>query len=253
VTAMSTGIVAALCAVAASFALTLPRPTVLRLDQLLPRLQQAKGGARWRGVPHAIGWLRRTCVSLLSKRPRGVERRRRATIELCENFAAELTAGRSPAVALTHAATGLDPQVTAELAPVQAAARFGGDVALALDEVAGRPGAEGMRLLGACWRVGADRGGALTTVVEGVTILLRDEEAGRGELAAQLSGPRVSAYVLAVLPVVGVAMGAALGARPLAFLFGTPLGVACLLAAIVLDALGVWWIVRIARGAEGTT
>jgi tight adherence protein B len=44
-------------------------------------------------------------------------------------------------------------------------------------------------------------------------------------------------------------MGAALGARPLAFLFGSLPGLACLLLGLGLDALGLWWTRRLAAGA----
>ncbi|HEU5156002.1 MAG TPA: type II secretion system F family protein [Streptosporangiaceae bacterium] len=171
--------------------------------------------------------------------------RRIAVIELCDGLAAELVAGRPPATALANAA-GV---VEAELRDALAAVGRAGDVAAELDRLAKLPGAEGLRLLAGCWRIGAERGGMFGSVVADLASALRDEEAHRAEVAAQLAGPRATAKLLAVLPLLGLAMGMALGARPLAFLFGSLPGLACLLVGAGLDALGLWWTRRLAAGA----
>jgi tight adherence protein B len=182
---------------------------------------------------------------LRRRRRRSVERRA-AVIELCDGFGAELVAGRSPEIALTHAASTVDPELHALLA----AASADGDIAAVLDRASELPGAEGLRLLAGCWRIGAERGGTFAVVVDGLAAALRDEGAHRAELDAQLAGPRATARLLAVLPLLGLAMAAVLGARPLAFLVGTLPGMACLLAGIALDAAGVWWTRRLTANAE---
>lgn len=170
-------------------------------------------------------------------------------IELCAAFAGELATGQVPAEALSRAVRGLDPPVARALAPVAAAARFGGDVAAHLDQAARRPGADGLRLLAVGWRVGVERGAALGPIVDGLATMLRDEEACRAEVRAQLAGPRATAALLAALPALALPMAAALGARPLAFLFGSVPGAACLVAAVSLEAVGLWWVARIMRAA----
>lgn len=127
---------------------------------------------------------------------------------------------------------------------------FGTDVPALLEQTSHRPGAGGLRLLAACWRIGAERGGTLALVLDGLAGTLRHEEALRQEVAAQLAGPRATARLLGGLPVLGLAMAAALGARPMAFLFGTLPGVSCLVAGIGLDLLGVWWTSRLTARAE---
>ncbi|MGK5556400.1 type II secretion system F family protein [Actinomadura kijaniata] len=116
---------------------------------------------------------------------------------------------------------------------------------------AGVPGAEGLRLLAACWRIGAERGGTLATVLDGLAAALRDEEAQRQEIATQLAGPRTTARMVAFLPLLGLGMAAMLGAKPLEFLLGTLPGAACLLLGVALDLAGLRWTRRLAQAAEG--
>lgn len=234
-------VVAAICLAGSAATVFAPAPAVTRLKALLPEpspdRRRPAGSRRWR-VPRP------------GRREREAERWRTATIELAEGFAAELAAGRPPEAALLRAASMFEGPVSTGLAPVLASLRFRGDIAKALEETALRPGAGGLRMLAACWRIGADRGGALTAVVDGLVTALRDQEACRAEIAAHLAGPRATVRLLAVLPLLGLAMAAMLGARPLTFLFGTLPGYACLAGAAGLDALGLWWTSRIVRAAE---
>jgi tight adherence protein B len=119
-----------------------------------------------------------------------------------------------------------------------------------LDQASSRPGAEGLRLLAACWRIGAESGGTFASVVDGLAMALRDEEAHREEVAAQLAGPRATARLLAGLPLLGLAMAAALGAHPVTFLLSTWPGICCLILGAVLDVAGLAWTRRIAESAE---
>jgi tight adherence protein B len=118
-----------------------------------------------------------------------------------------------------------------------------------LEGLARQPGAEGLRLMAACWRIGAERGATLAAVLDDLAAALRDQEATRQELATQLAGPRATARLLAVLPLLGLITAGVLGADPVAFLFGTLPGLACLLAGIGLNATGVWWTHRLAKKA----
>ncbi|MGA5416568.1 type II secretion system F family protein [Streptomyces pseudogriseolus] len=172
-----------------------------------------------------------------------------AVIALCGALAGELRAGRQPGEALLPAARdsgGLGDMQAAVLA----AARFGGDVPDALTAAARQPGAEGLRGLAACWRVAVDQGAGLADGLDRLEAALRAERDQRADLRAQLSGARTTAVMLAGLPVVGLALGAALGADPLHVLLHTPQGAVCLAAGGVLEGLGLWWALRIMRGAE---
>src|SRR5262249_56441804 len=79
---------------------------------------------------------------------------------------------------------------------------------------------------------------------------LRTDEEHRRRLAAELAGPRATARLLALLPLVGIAMGQALDAEPLRMLLTTPWGRLALVAGISLEVCGTWWVNRIANTVE---
>ncbi|MFC4589084.1 type II secretion system F family protein [Sphaerisporangium corydalis] len=172
------------------------------------------------------------------------------SIELCQAVVAELTTGRTPGEALARAASCLEPPDPGVLGPVVAIARDGGDVATALERAAPEHGGEGLVRLAACWRVSLTVGGGLAALVERLGGSLREAEAHRAEVAAQLAGPRSTARLLAVLPALGLLLAAGLGLRPLPFLFGSPAGFACLGAGLLLDLAGVSWTNRLVAHAQ---
>ncbi|MGW0494913.1 type II secretion system F family protein [Streptomyces sp. NPDC003007] len=196
------------------------------------------------GVP----LLRRARLAGGARRDR--EQRADAVIALCGTLAGEVRAGRQPGEALLRAARdcyGLaDAQVT-----VLAAARFGGDVPDALATAARQPGAEGMLGLAACWRVAVDQGAGLAAGLDRLAAALRAERDQRSDLRAQLAGARATAVMLAGLPALGLAIGTALGADPLHVLLHTGAGLGCLATGGVMEGLGLWWVGRIVRSAEG--
>lgn len=194
-------------------------------------------------VPLVRRWLRRR----ESRKER--ERRADGVVDLCGAVVGELRAGHQPGQALLVAV-----QVTGVLGGagpgVSAAARFGGDVPRALGQAAGEPGLEGLAGVAACWRVAADGGAGLAAGMGRLEDALRAERRQREELRAQLAGPWSTVVVLALLPVLGVGLGAALGADPLAVLLHSPVGLGCLVVGTVLEAAGLGWATRIVRKGE---
>lgn len=203
------------------------------------------------------------------------ERRADAVIALCAAVAGEVRAGRQPGEALVLAVRDFDgpgaggagsggpgfeppglgtPREFGGLGDAQAgvlaAARFGGDVPGALAAAARRPGAEGLLGLAACWRVAVDQGAGLAAGLDRLEGALRAERDQRADLRAQLAGARSTAWMLAALPVLGLGLGAALGADPLHVLLHSGAGLGCLLVGGLLEGLGMWWATRIVRGAE---
>ncbi|MBZ9641326.1 type II secretion system F family protein, partial [Streptomyces sp. PSKA30] len=128
--------------------------------------------------------------------------------------------------------------------------RFGGDVPGALAAAARQPGAHGLLGPAACWRVAVDRGAGLAAGLDRLEAALRAERDQRAELRAQLAGSRSTAVMLAALPALGLLLGAALGADPLHVLLHTGAGLGCLLIGGVLESVGLWWALRIVKGAE---
>ncbi|MET8080886.1 type II secretion system F family protein [Streptomyces sp. NPDC005303] len=215
------------------------------------------------GVP----LLRRVRLAREERRVR--ERRADAVIALCAVVAGEVRAGRQPGEALVRAVRDFEEAGTGGAgaggpgsgapesggfgetqAAVLAAARFGGDVPTALAAAARRPGAEGLLGLAACWRVAVDQGAGLAAGLDRLEGALRAERDQRADLRAQLAGARSTAWMLAALPVLGLGLGAALGADPLHVLLHTGTGLGCLLVGGLLEGVGMWWATRIVRGAE---
>lgn len=195
------------------------------------------------GVP----LLRRVRLAREARRAR--ERRGDAVIVLCAALAGEVRAGRQPAEALQWAARDSGGLGEAQAA-VLAAARFGGDVPGVLASAGRQPGAEGLLGLAACWRVAVGQGAGLAAGLDRLEGALRAERDQRADLRAQLAGARSTVVMLAGLPVLGLLLGAAMGAEPLHVLLHTGAGMACLVVGGALEGLGMWWAVRIVRGAE---
>ncbi|MEO5877723.1 MAG: type II secretion system F family protein [Streptosporangiaceae bacterium] len=224
--------VCVLCAAASVYVLLGPRIPAARLAQL--------GTVK----PEALPW---ADVLRWWRGRRRIEKVwRAAVIDLCDGLAAELTAGSAPEEALERATAFLDPSISHKLADIGDAT----DIPAELELAALTSGAEGLRLLAACWRIGVERGGSFASVADGLSSALREEETHRQQVSAQLAGARATAKLLAVLPLLGIGMAAALGARPLTFLCTTLPGLVCLLVGVTLDATGIYWTRRIATSAE---
>ncbi|BAJ29394.1 MULTISPECIES: type II secretion system F family protein [Kitasatospora] len=187
---------------------------------------------------------------------RAARRRAAAVIDLCTGLAAELRGGATPEQAmhtvLARAAPEWGRRLGAEPAARLAAGRYGADLPAALRLVAELPGGEGAAAMAACWRVSTESGSGLADGLEQVAEALRAERALSEEIAGELAGPRTTVAVLAVLPAVGLGLGAALGAHPVHVLLHTPAGLLGLLVGAVLEVVGIVWTARIVRSAEDT-
>ncbi|GGT38333.1 type II secretion system F family protein [Streptomyces purpureus] len=194
-------------------------------------------------------------VPLAGRKRRARERRRAGearadgVIALCGAVAGELRAGLQPGQALLLGARAAGGLGGAE-AGVLAAARFGGDVPAALRQAAREDGADGLAGMAACWQVAVDGGAGLAAGLDRLDAVLRERRDQRERLRSQLAGAWATVAVLALLPAVGLVLGAAMGAEPLRVLFHTPAGLACLTAGALLEAAGIAWAARIVRAGE---
>ncbi|MTD17040.1 hypothetical protein GIS00_24190 [Nakamurella sp. YIM 132087] len=97
-------------------------------------------------------------------------------------------------------------------------------------------------------RVLAERFGLPWVVVlEALARDLDDLAAVGRARAGQLAGPRLSGWVLAALPVLGILLGYGMGADPLAVLAGSGAGAVLLLTGVALTCAGLLWTARIVR------
>ncbi|MQA78066.1 MAG: hypothetical protein GEV10_06245 [Streptosporangiales bacterium] len=242
---MTAGLLAVALAAVAAWLVTGPAVSAGRLRALGDPVFAAEQGslptAPVRGLTRAWHRLRRG---------RAENAARRLVEELCTGLVAELRAGRTPAEALRLSVDALPASARAAFGQVVAVASRGGDVPGALRTAAAGPGHRALGWLAACWQVGVESGAGLAEAVERLAASLRDEQRARREVTAQLAAPRATARLLALLPVLGIVLGTSLGQRPLAFLFGSPYGLACLAAGVGIDLLGVLWTVRLAKAAE---
>lgn len=180
-----------------------------------------------------------------------VRRGRAATARLGELRAAvgllesELQAGTAPPRALLAAAEH-SPRLAFALAPAADAALCGGD---AVGVLTGSGDAD-LRRLGVAWRVGEATGIPLADVLATLGSDLRSAAEQRRAVSVAVAGPQASAALLCVLPVLGIGLGIAMGARPLPLLFATPAGQVLMCVGLLLDAAGVLWVRRILRRAQ---
>jgi tight adherence protein B len=172
--------------------------------------------------------------------------RRVAVVELIRAVAAELRCGRTSAAAFRAAVDAAAPQLREALLPAADFAARGDllDVCAELAALTQLPAAgslRGLTRLVACWRVAATSGATLASAVDRVADALHDELELERALRTTLAGPRATVRLLAGLPVAGLVLATAIGARPLAFLFGSTAGACCTLGAGLLDTAGVLW------------
>ena len=200
-----------------------------------------------------------TVAALSTHRLRSARAARRQAVERAELvdaiglLVAELRVGAHPAAAADAAAAG-DRSVHRVLRSVAAGAQLGAEVPLLLHRYAvAEPAiADGLARLASAWELADRHGIALAELVEAVRVDLDARVRIGNELRAQLAGPRASAVILGVLPLLGVLLGEAVGAGPVRVLVDTGLGQALLVLGTALACAGTAWSDRIITGAVRT-
>ena len=171
--------------------------------------------------------------------------RQRDLLAGVQALVAEFESGAGPPVAL-EAAAEAGPRVRADFAAAAAAAARGGAAA----DVLCACGDGALRAVGHAWRLGDDTGAPLAGVLGRVAADLAAAQEQRRTVAVALAGPRSSAAVLSGLPLLGIGLGVAMGARPLPFLLATAPGRLLCCLGVLLDVAGVLWMRRLLRRAE---
>lgn len=156
-----------------------------------------------------------------------------ALAESLRSLVAELRAGANPVAAAESAADEAPPDVAAVLRTAAVAARLGGEP----DVPDTRAAAQIVR----AWRLATQHGLPLADVLDSVRGDLEQRARFARQVEARMAGPRASAVVLAVLPVLALLLGQAAGAQPLAVLTDTVAGQLLLLLGVTLVAAGLRW------------
>ncbi|WP_026240477.1 hypothetical protein [Parafrankia discariae] len=110
--------------------------------------------------------------------------------------------------------------------------------------------ASALRQLATAYRVCRLAGVRLAPVATMLADAARADAARADELASALAGPRSSGRLVAGLPLLGLALGALVGASPVEVLLTGSAGRACLTAGVLLDLAGLRWLRRIADGVQ---
>ena len=192
------------------------------------------------GVAAGIGVATAAALLLAARTARAAAQREQELVTALHLLAAELASGALPESALRAAADAC-PAYRAGLHDAADAAHRGDR-----PEFAAPP----LVPLGRAWRVAADTGAPLAEVVDRVAADLSAGIARRRDVTAAVAGARSSAFLLAVLPVLGLLLGAAMQADPLHVLLDSPAGRLLCLLGVVLDAAGLAWTHRLSARAQ---
>ena len=170
---------------------------------------------------------------------------------------AELRAGVHPALAVRRVAdpaSPAGPAVTEVFETIECAARLSGDIASAVRRSATRAPAlaDPLGRLAAAWQLAEQHGIGLAEVLDAVRRDLDHRVRAARSLTAALAGPRATSIVLAVLPLLGLLLGQAVGAAPLRVLTGSVAGQVLLIAGSALVCIGVTWSARLVGRAAAS-
>ena len=88
---------------------------------------------------------------------------------------------------------------------------------------------------------------AFTPLIEDLSVDLAEQLAADRERSGEVTGSRTSGYVMAVLPMLGLMLGAGMGADPVHVLMASPVGNVLLLVGMSLTCGGLLWSARIVR------
>ena len=152
-----------------------------------------------------------------------------------------LQAGAAMPDALARAAEQVPSPLQQEAARLTQLARSGATLETHVPE---------LERLGTLWALSVARGVPLAKLVAALRDDIDHANRHRDATRAALAGPQTTAVVLALLPIAGVFMGTAMGAKPLAFLTGGGLGGVLLVVGTALVCAGVAVSRRIIEGAS---
>ena len=204
----------------------------------------AGGGGAAMALAIAISLTMAIRLAVSHARLRAAITARRSVADACAALAAQVRVGRTPAEALITAAE--DCPI---LAQAVSAHRLGADVLAIWEAQSRRRGCGGLADLARAWAISNRTGAPLAATLEAVADGMASDEAIRALVAGELAGPRATGKIMAVLPLVGLALGYALGGDPVGFLLGGLVGWGCLVGGALLAAAGVLWVEALARHA----
>lgn len=173
---------------------------------------------------------------------------------VAERLAVLLSAGVPAPAAWAHVGgvRAVDPSDDdVVLAAAISAAAAGEPVAAAITAArATLPGSAAQwSVLATAWAVAAGSGAPLAASLRELGAALRDEAQLRREVGSALAGPLASARLVLALPLIAMAFGVLLGFDTFAVLFGSSIGLACVVGGGALLWAGIRWSAALAARA----
>lgn len=195
-------------------------------------------------LPVAVGAVVLAGVHQLRRRE--VDRRRRAFDDALPDYvdqlARSLRTGRTIRESLD-----VDPPaaLSGEVAVLHRDLASGVSLGDALGRWAARSSSRGVPMVVSVLRLGHGLGGSLAGALDDCASALRNHLEVRDEIRALTSQARASAWSVALLPVGAAGLLAAVDPGVGRVLVETPLGAVCIVGALVLDGVAVWWMSRL--------
>ena len=103
---------------------------------------------------------------------------------------------------------------------------------------------------GSLWQVCENNGAALSPALNQFAQQIRTEKELRQELLSSMSGAKLSAWVLAGLPLFGIVLAGFLGVNSLHWLSNSSIGNFNIIAALALEITGIIWVTKITSRIE---
>ena len=103
---------------------------------------------------------------------------------------------------------------------------------------------------GSLWQVCENNGAALSPALNQFAQQIRTEKELRQELSSSMSGAKLSAWVLAGLPLFGIVLAGFLGVNSLQWLTTSSIGNYNIVAALLLEITGIVWVTKITSRIE---
>jgi tight adherence protein B len=188
-----------------------------------------------------------TYLAVVSRRREGASAAEMARLlSALQVMIAELRVGAHPAHACRQAAHDCaDGDGTYKMLQMMAGrAALGGDVADGIEQIDCTERESWLRVAVA-WRTAEQYGLPMAELLTSVRTDLMARNRFRERTKAALAGARATALVLALLPVLGIILGQAIGAAPLSVLLGGGLGGVLLVVGVALVCGGLLWSRRI--------
>ena len=183
---------------------------------------------------------------------RSADRRHLARVEgqlpgVAQQLAAAIHAGLSLRQALARAARDAPEPIRAELERAVAELALGGRLEGALEGLAARVPAHDLRIMVTAILVQRRTGGNLARALADLSERIEERAQLERELRGATAQARMTAWLVAALPLAGAAMAEIAAPGTLARILGSGPGPALLVASTALYAVGLLWIRRIGR------